>query len=311
VAEYLSVDVSGWEVINLEPQGSKPDKLWLRAPHDGPVTGRDWLFKPRTVQREVRREFFKGDDWAEKLAAEVAAKLGVAAAQVELARRGDQLGIISRSVSQGRALVLGNQVLSSRNPEYDPDRRGSVPGYTAAAVLGALQELEALPPAGGLAEDACSAFAGYLSLDALIANTDRHHENWGVLTAAPGVQVALAASFDHASSFGFQLSDEEREERLSTRDKGRDVKAFAEKGRSRYFAGTPTLLELAKSALSLCDKSAVGGYRRRLEALDEEAVNSLVRAVPADRMTHPCRKFCVRLMDINRRRLLDELDRSS
>ena len=45
--------------------------------------------------------------------------------------------------------------------------------------------------------------AGYLVLDALILNTDRHHENWGVLRTTnrdQTVSYQIAPSFDHASS---------------------------------------------------------------------------------------------------------------
>ncbi len=66
--------------------------------------------------------------------------------------------------------------------------------------------------------------ASYLVLDALIGNTDRHHENWGflgqVLVNIDEVSEAarlvkqggydIAPSFDHASSLGRELPDEKR-----------------------------------------------------------------------------------------------------
>jgi hypothetical protein len=66
------VDVDEWEVVDFEPMGSKPGKLWLQPPAGSPFEERRWLFKPTTIQREHDREFLKGDDWAEKLVAEVA-----------------------------------------------------------------------------------------------------------------------------------------------------------------------------------------------------------------------------------------------
>ena len=46
-------------------------------------------------------------------------------------------------------------------------------------------------------------------LDALIGNTDRHHENWGILVRrGRGVLLGeVAPSFDHASSLGRELRD--------------------------------------------------------------------------------------------------------
>jgi hypothetical protein len=79
---FPDVDVDEWEVVDFEPMGSKPGKLWLQPPGGSPFEERRWLFKPTTTQREHDREFLKGDDWAEKLVAEVAHLLGVSAAPV-------------------------------------------------------------------------------------------------------------------------------------------------------------------------------------------------------------------------------------
>lgn len=69
---------------------------------------------------------------------------------------------------------------------------------------------------------ASSRMAGYLALDALVGNTDRHHENWGIVLAAQTDKTGkvtlvgeMAPTFDHASSLGRELLDEARERRLA------------------------------------------------------------------------------------------------
>lgn len=52
-------------------------------------------------------------------------------------------------------------------------------------------------------------FCGYLVMDALVANRDRHEENWGVLRDPDGL-VTLAPSYDHGNSLGFNLLDNRR-----------------------------------------------------------------------------------------------------
>jgi hypothetical protein len=55
--------------------------------------------------------------------------------------------------------------------------------------------------------------AGYIFLDALICNTDRHHDNWGLLRWRSSKEEpvhTVAPSFDHASSLARELSDERR-----------------------------------------------------------------------------------------------------
>ncbi len=241
--------------------------------------------------------------------AEVAHLLGVSAAPVELATRRGSPGIISGDISARRELVFGNEVLFGQDPDYDRQGRHGVAGYTVEAVLSALTSLGAELPAGNAAPDVAAAFAGYVILDALVANTDRHHENWGILVDPAGTEPPwLAPSFDHASSLGFLLSDDERVERLQTRDRNRTVEAFAERGRSRHFAGTPTLVEVAVNAAAACGAAVTIGYRSRLETLSRDRLEALLDSIPDDRMSHPSRIFAVRMMDENRRRLLDELN---
>jgi hypothetical protein len=63
---------------------------------------------------------------------------------------------------------------------------------------------------------AVDVFVGYLMLDAWIGNTDRHHENWGLVVHAQGTH--LAPSYDHAASLGAHETEENRHDRLTTRD---------------------------------------------------------------------------------------------
>ena len=77
-------------------------------------------------------------------------------------------------------------------------------------------------------------FVGYLVLDALIGNTDRHEENWAVIVSESGRY--LAPTFDHASSLGFLLSDPQRLERMSSKDRNYPPEAFAERVMRRNWA---------------------------------------------------------------------------
>ena len=70
-----------------EPGGAVP-KLWLLDDHD-----RRWLFKPVKTHQNGHRQ---GEDWSEKAAAELATRLAIPCAQVELAVRGELEGSIDR-----------------------------------------------------------------------------------------------------------------------------------------------------------------------------------------------------------------------
>lgn len=103
-------------------------------------------------------------------------------------------------------------------------------GHTLDNIETDLRDVDAPAGSGGLS--AFEVFAGYLVLDALAANQDRHEENWAVLRPLPGEgRLTLAGSYDHGSSLGFNLTDSRRQMHL---DRG-DVPVFASKARAQRF----------------------------------------------------------------------------
>jgi len=63
----------------------------------------------------------------------------------------------------------------------------------------------------GLVSDPIEVWAGYFLFDALIGNTDRHQDNWGILwhdTIAPNPrQGVYAPAFDNGTSLGYNLTE--------------------------------------------------------------------------------------------------------
>lgn len=155
-------------------------------------------------------------------------------------------GVVTRRMDgRNERLMLGNEVLAghvNRYPDAEGDRFYVNPKYTLDLTLNVLGDKELniqLDPDWPL-PDAVStvpeAFLGYLLIDAWIGNTDRHDNNWGVLerSTSEGPDRLLAPTFDHASSLGRELNDEERHERLTTNDKNRTVQAYVERCRSAF-----------------------------------------------------------------------------
>ena len=151
--------------------GSKP-KFWYR-PSDQEV---QWLFKyPQAAT---------GQHWAEKIAAEIANSLHIPHAVVELAEFGESQGSVSKSFARGgRHLVHGNELLAAFMA-YDPDKKFGQSAHTLDNILHCFDEAFRSHIA---AERAKQRFAAYIVLDALIGNTDRHHENWAIAGQADEV----------------------------------------------------------------------------------------------------------------------------
>ena len=292
---FAVVDVSDWAAGYQEGMGSKA-KVWLRSPSD-----ERWLFK------YVRGADDQAEDWSEKVAAAVAIALGIPAAQVELAERNGQRGVISLDITSGRDLIHGNELMYEHDPRYRRDLPRPDRGYTLAAVQAVLADC-GTPPGWTAAEwSAYDVFAEYLMFDALIANQDRHHENWAVLTDATGGYRALAPSFDHASSLGFMLTDTDRRARLTTNDRGRSVAHWVTRGRT-HFEGRPSLVDLARQALEDCSPDAAACWVTRLRGVDASTWETILSQVPTSRLSDAARIFASEVLSLNRGRLLDACD---
>jgi hypothetical protein len=280
------IDISDWEVAENEFLGTKP-KQWMRDDH-----GVRWLWKQTLMQRDERHGWFtKGDDWSEVLAAAVGSALGVPVARVSLATRRDDVGVISRTVlgNDQESLVHGNEMLSEIGVEAGPSR--SRVGYTVDAVREALADVGPVREHDVL-RSAFDWFAGYLLLDALIGNTDRHQDNWASIRGPAGRR--LSPSFDHASSLGFLLSDEERHERLTTR--AQTVDDFARRARSK-FDGAPTLVAAAVDALSGTQGGVQHHWFRSMAGVP--TIRALVDEIPRSRMSQAAADFAEALYQRN------------
>lgn len=289
-ASYPIIEIHPDWVLEEEAMGSKV-KFWFRETNDSPR----WLFKypqPNT-----------GQHWAEKIAAEVADALDILHARVELAVFQDVQGSATESFARdGRELDHGNQVLAGQLLGYDPVKQFRQSDHTLENVFAALDRVFDSPSAGRRARER---LAEYLLLDALIGNTDRHHENWGILRKrTPGGWLEMVApTFDHASSLGRELLDDgPGKSRRRILEEGR-VPQYAEKAPGAiYWQATDrrgiSPLELVRRATALHPAS----FRRalsRLEKLSGGVLRHIVERVPERWMSEPSRTFAVTLMCYN------------
>jgi hypothetical protein len=205
-----------------EPMGTK-FKFWYRHPDLGNCLFK--LARPNT-----------GEDWSEKIAAELAHCLGLPHAAYELASWRGNSGIISPSfLSENTNLIHGNDILSGVVSNYPREQGYNTSQHTIAIVLEALRTpglklpLDWHPPTG--ITEPISTFIGYLLLDAWLGNGDRHHENWGFVVQLPEGIPHLSPTYDHASCLGRELLDEKRQERIQKQN----IQQYADKSRSAFY----------------------------------------------------------------------------
>ncbi|WP_183094059.1 hypothetical protein [Nocardioides stalactiti] len=295
-ARSVEVDVSAWAVIRDEPGGRDQNKRWIAENADAPRE-RHWLWKYRQITGDGSESALT--DCAEVFTSRLAVAIGLPAAECRFAVSDGDLGLISRNVTpHGFALNTGATYLPEvegyerRSDVSNPDggRMRRDEGYTLDAVERVLESVG--PPPGIDDLSGFAVFAGYLVLDALIANGDRHPGNWALLERQVDGARFLAPTYDHGSALGAGMTEANR------RDK--DPEAFARRGRANPFEPRKQLL--VDLALEAVRRSGAGLWLERVGALDGAAIQATLEAPPG-RLSEVASTFVERVVLENQRRL--------
>ncbi|MGE4071127.1 MAG: hypothetical protein AB7E72_08125 [Lysobacterales bacterium] len=257
-----------------------------------------------------------GEDWAEKISCELAARLGLPHVHYDLAEESidGTPGVVCASIATGdRQLVLGNQLLLDRDTNYPMEdvRHYKVRAHTVDAVANVLNGLE--PPTSEWTSNlpdgivtALDCYLGYVMLDALVANQDRHHENWGALRVE--TVLRLAPSFDHGASLARNLSDAERKSRLDSTDRGFQVPTFAQRARSAFYENDTATRAMGTLAAwqAFAQRSLVAAtaWKQRLASIDAATINTLLQEIPPNRLSVIGQRFTAALLLENQRRIV-------
>lgn len=154
---------------------------------------------------------------------------------------------------------------------------------------------------------AIDVFVGYLMLDAWIANQDRHHENWALVVSEESA-IHLAPTYDHASSLGSNETDENRKNRLTTRDAGRSIERYVERATSAFFISPASrkpmsTLDAFREAGKVRQRAA-RAWLESLERLSLQGAKIIFDQIPRDRISEVAIEFALKLLELNRQRLL-------
>ena len=153
-----------------------------------------------------------------------------------------------------------------------------------------------------------------MMLDALVGNTDRHHENWGVVQTfsikdnregknlSISLKTGLAPTFDHASSLGRELLDEARERLLSD---PAALRHYIRKGTGGIFRDAAAKKGLAPIALAELIRQ---GYPKlyepwsnRIAALPDDFAQPLLNGIPDFYMSPVAKEFVLAFLSESRK----------
>lgn len=147
--------------------GTRDKKIYLN-----PEDREPYYFKQsyRKGEKDYKYEF-----WSEIIAYEVGDFLGFDVLPYEIAKRGEVLGCISKTMfTAEEELVEGGKYLQAYDPSFKPEDTRERRKYDFQLIIGSLlyYNLGKYIPQ----------IIDMIVFDALIGNSDRHQENWAIIT---------------------------------------------------------------------------------------------------------------------------------
>lgn len=276
--------------------GSKP-KFWFRYQDEM------WLFKQARSNT--------GEHWAEKIASEIAELMGLPTHEALIAIYEGNLGCAVRSfLKPGQTLVHGNELMAGVIDGYDKSKQRGQADHNFDNVVTTLERKFSVPE---IRRNVSLRFVGYPMLDALVGNTDRHHENWGVVQRftvkesrenkqlSISLRTGLAPTFDHASSLGRELLDEARKQLLAD---PAALRRYIRKGTGGIFRDAAAKKGLAPIALvEIIGQGYPEFYEpwsRRIAALPVDFVQPLLDRIPDTYMSPLAKEFVLAFLSESR-----------
>ncbi|MCK1402346.1 HipA domain-containing protein [Bradyrhizobium sp. 4] len=302
MAFFPVYDVTGSTTDRPEALGTK-EKFWLVPHSDVGLTIAGYLFKigrPST-----------GENWAEKVCCEILRAAEMPCASYEFAVHGTDQGVVSQQfVPVNGTFVPANMILQAVVKEYDGQLRFRQRRYQVTTCLNVIRQRAIEPPlwtpstVGDMT--AADIFVGYLVFDILVSNTDRHHENWGVVidhSNQYNPTFRLAPTFDHASSLGRNESDDARRRRLNTIDRRDTVEAYTSRARSALYGPTanerPLLQSEVLDTLIRVAPAATTRWARIFSSIPRKVFEDIFARIDPTLISDEATKFALRMLDAN------------
>ena len=303
---YTIFDISDVIPLQTESLGVK-DKFWFEI---GDADKYEmFMFK--------RSRASTGEHWAEKIAAEIAKAMRIPCADYEIAIYKGDFGIRTKNlVSPEQRLIHGNELLGKASDDilqenlknyHQTDHKISrVISFFKASVGDLFQP----PSMLNKGISALGVFVGYLMLDVLISNQDRHNQNWGIVRNPSGLSY-LCPTYDHGSSLGRNETEEKINRMLNATGNEVDIAKYVRKARSAFYSNEA---EIKKSmytidVLRFAKRHCLDEYKyweNQLNLIGCDTFYSIVNSVPEEVMSFSQKEFVMKILCENRKRILED-----
>lgn len=282
MSTYNVIDVSTWENMDY-PKGTREKMNVI-----DPKTKEKYMFKYPAQYDEV----IYGDIWAEKIATEVGKILEIGVQITELAKNNEEKGILVKySLDRSKEeLKEGAVLIKAMIPEFKENKS---PFYTFENIKNCLKK-------EGISIEK---FIDIIFFDAIIGNTDRHSENWGIIRNYENDEKKIIDAYDNGSSLGRDYHSKEKE--------------IAKLDIETYANG-------AKSCIKIVDTKKINHYDffkevlkefphkkeeylTKINLLTDENINIIVNKIPEEFMSLTVKEFVKKILLERKKKIIENL----
>jgi len=246
--------------------------------------------------------------------------IGLPHAEYDFAKYEEMSGTRSKNfLPEYGSLIHGNELLSRVRPDYDKVCRYAQREHTVRLVMALLTQYQASSIFCDVdaIKNGADCFVGYLLFDAWISNTDRHHENWGMISVWDNelLKQYIAPSFDHASSLGCRESLKAKQDRMITKDKNRTVERLVKNAKSALYKSPsdhkPLTTHEAFREASKYAPQAAEFWMKKLQGVNDDDIAFVFDKMPEGYMEQIDIDFAKCMLSDNKKIILEELELNS